>query len=205
MPRFIYWTILIGNEPTAFRAREREDILPTLKQLQRKHPNAVLRWFERGRLWDSPEQARAELAEARRQRPVPRPSGWRPGGEHRDPRERFKAPREQKKRQILRRLRRKPRAGEVPGAAGTAPPTRPLGRERPGPPFRQGRFAPESSRWEPDKRRPTHGSSNMGRGPSEGSSRRPAPRPPRGPGGGSRRHPGPPGEGRGRGGRGGRR
>lgn len=87
-PRYAYWTILIDNGPTAFRAAAREDLLPTLHQLQRKNANVVLKWFERGRLWESPEEAR----EARRTpKPVEkRDRDWRPGGLHRDPRARWK-------------------------------------------------------------------------------------------------------------------
>ena len=88
-PRHAYWTILIGDSPTAFRAREREELLPTFERLRAKQPDAVLKWFERGRLWASPEEARG---------PAPSPAGpperrgkeWRPGGAHRDPRDRFK-------------------------------------------------------------------------------------------------------------------
>ena len=32
-PRYAYWTILIDDKPTAFRAREQEELLPTLNQL----------------------------------------------------------------------------------------------------------------------------------------------------------------------------
>ena len=35
-PRHTYWTILFGNQPTAFRSAEREDLLPTFKQIQAK-------------------------------------------------------------------------------------------------------------------------------------------------------------------------
>ena len=42
-PRFAYWTILIDGLPTAFRAAEREELLPTFKRLQEKHTNAVMR------------------------------------------------------------------------------------------------------------------------------------------------------------------
>ncbi len=85
--RHAYWTILIDNAPTAFRARQRDDLLPTLKQLQHTQPTAVLKWFARGRLWESEEQAR----DASRQRPPRerRTREWRPGGAHRDPRARF--------------------------------------------------------------------------------------------------------------------
>ena len=105
MPRFLYWTILVGGQPTAFRARERDELLPTLRQLQRQHPDAELRWFERGRLWESPEVARAQLQQERRARDAERrPDSWRPGGAHSDPRERFKKPRDARRRDILRRL-----------------------------------------------------------------------------------------------------
>jgi len=53
-PRFAYWTILIDNAPTAFRAREAQELLPTLNQLRRTNPNAVMKWFSGGRLWESP-------------------------------------------------------------------------------------------------------------------------------------------------------
>lgn len=88
-PRYAYWTILIDQKPTAFRAREREELLPTLNQLRRKNTDVVMKWFARGRLWESPEAAQA----AQRAPKAPlekRGRDWRPGGEHRDPRDRFK-------------------------------------------------------------------------------------------------------------------
>ena len=88
-PRYAYWTILIDQKPTAFRAREREELLPTFHQLRRKNTDVVMKWFARGRLWESPEAAQA----AQRAPTSPlekRGRDWRPGGEHRDPRERFK-------------------------------------------------------------------------------------------------------------------
>jgi hypothetical protein len=76
-PRFTYWTILIGAEPTAFRARERHELVPTLRQLQRKQPAATLKWFAHGRVWDSPEHERetraAELRRRMRSRRPERP------------------------------------------------------------------------------------------------------------------------------------
>ena len=42
-PRFAYWTILAGGLPTAFRAAEREELLPTFKRIQEKHPDAVMK------------------------------------------------------------------------------------------------------------------------------------------------------------------
>jgi hypothetical protein len=88
-PRFAYWTILIDDKPTAFRARDVEELLPTLNQLKRKNANVAMKWFSGGQLWSSPEAAR----DARR-RPPPaaekRGAAWRPGGRHEDPRDRFK-------------------------------------------------------------------------------------------------------------------
>jgi hypothetical protein len=84
-PRYAYWTILIDNRPTAFRAREQADLLPTLHQLKRTNPNAEMKWFARGTLWDTPEQAQW----ARTNMPKPserRGRDWRPGGGHSDPR-----------------------------------------------------------------------------------------------------------------------
>src|SRR6478672_1327231 len=102
-PRHAYWTILIDDKPTAFRAREREELQPTFVQLQRKNANVTMRWFERGKLWESREaeqidfqsQTRAALEprdrRAERAAGVERRGGdWRPGGIHKDPRDRFK-------------------------------------------------------------------------------------------------------------------
>ena len=86
-PRYAYWTILIDNSPTAFRAANREDLQPTFGQLQRTNRNIVMKWFARGRLWDSPEEARAEAQRPRATEK--RGHEWRPGGEHKDPRARF--------------------------------------------------------------------------------------------------------------------
>ena len=88
-PRYAYWTILIDSKPTAFRAREREELLPTMTQLRRTNSDVVMKWFARGRLWDSPEAEREA-----QQRPAAtrekRGGDWRPGGMHKDPRDRFK-------------------------------------------------------------------------------------------------------------------
>jgi hypothetical protein len=88
-PRYAYWTILIDNTPTAFRAREQAELLPTVAQLRRTNSNVVMKWFARGRIWDSPEAER----DAQRRPPAgaeKRGREWRPGGAHRDPRDRFK-------------------------------------------------------------------------------------------------------------------
>lgn len=108
--RHSYWVIVTGADATAFRARQPEDLLPTLKQLQRTQPDAVLKWFERGRLWESPEHA---LAESRRPKPRPaRDRSWRPGGNHVDPRARFQLSRDEKRHRFKQRQRRQ-RSGEA--------------------------------------------------------------------------------------------
>ena len=104
-PRFTYWTIILDGKPTAFRAHTSEELLPTLRQLQARHPDAAMLWFARGRLWNSPEEASAAAA-ARRAKPERRSPGWRPGGEHRDPRDRFKVPRDEKRRRFAKKVRR---------------------------------------------------------------------------------------------------
>lgn len=90
-PRYAFWTILIDNSPTAFRAANREDLIPTFVQLQRTNPDIAIKWFARGRLWESPEAERAA-----RFTPKPKPESrsheWRPGGQHKDPRARFARP-----------------------------------------------------------------------------------------------------------------
>src|SRR5213075_387393 len=107
-PRYAYWTIIAGGLPTAFRAADREELLPTFQRIKEKHPDAQMKWFARGKLWESPETARASQYRDVRDRPRnpsledgarrARPEGsprekrgrdWRPGGEHRDPRQKF--------------------------------------------------------------------------------------------------------------------
>src|SRR5512138_1084917 len=86
-PRFAYWTILAGGLPTAFRAADRDDLMPTFRRIQEKHPDAEMKWFARGRLWDSPDDARAQSI----RRQEVRDRNWRPGGDHRDHRDARKA------------------------------------------------------------------------------------------------------------------
>jgi hypothetical protein len=88
-PRFAYWTILAGGLPTAFRAADRDDLLPTFKRIHEKHPDAEMKWFARGRLWASPEEARDHAARGKSSER--RDRSWRPGGDHRDRREPHKA------------------------------------------------------------------------------------------------------------------
>jgi hypothetical protein len=92
-PRYSYWTIIADGLPTAFRAAEREELLPTFARIRDKHPDAQMKWFARGKLWDSPESARRDAEEKRRAdaRPLTkRGLDWRPGGKHRDPRQPYK-------------------------------------------------------------------------------------------------------------------
>src|SRR3974390_1710204 len=99
-PRHAYWTILIDGAPTAFRAHDQAELLPTVQQLKRKSADVVLKWFARGKLWDSPDQAQWAGTHAQpRDRRGPE---WRPGGEHKDPRAHFKEA-EQKRRQEKRK------------------------------------------------------------------------------------------------------
>lgn len=97
-PRYAYWTILIDGKATAFRAHEREELQPTLTQLQRTNTDVTLKFFARGKLWDSPEQAQwaSKSVPPKRER---RNADWRPGGTHEDPRARFdKKARERRER-----------------------------------------------------------------------------------------------------------
>src|SRR5919109_527038 len=110
-PRHAYWTIILDGKPTAFRARTEEELLPTLRQLQSRHPDAVMRWFSRGRLWTSPDEERLARS-ARQPKRENRGRDWRPGGTHEDPRARFKIPREERRRRFRDRQYRD--RGDVP-------------------------------------------------------------------------------------------
>jgi len=127
-PRFMYWTIIFGGQPTSFRSATRDELLPTFKQIQSKHPDAQLRYFARGKLWYSDEEARAALIRERFEKSQRKPgfvrdrsrpdSGataprrerrgrdWRPGGTHTDPRDRFKVPRDVKRARFKTKLQR---------------------------------------------------------------------------------------------------
>jgi hypothetical protein len=128
-PRYAYWTILVDGQPTAFRAAEVDELLPTLKRLQVKQPTAVMKWFQRGRLWDSHDEAREKLAEGYTVNPdgslAPpseehRAKGWRPGGEHRDPREKYQLAKKAKWQKFKQMVRSRP--GHGPKADDSAPP-----------------------------------------------------------------------------------
>lgn len=158
-PRFAYWTILIDGKPTAFRARDPQELLPTLNQLKRTNTDVLMRWFARGHLWESPE---AERAAARTPRPrEKRGRDWRPGGEHKDPRARFDG----QKEKLAARPRRQ----------GEGPTDRP---RRPFAPRRESPFGkrPATGKRPPfQKRPPVGGRPHGGRPPVP----RPFSRPPR--------------------------
>ncbi len=179
-PRYAYWTIILEGKPTAFRAHTQDELLPTLKQLQARHPDAAMFWFARGRLWQSPEEERA-AAEARRQTRQQRGPGWRPGGEHQDPRDRFKVPRDEKRRRFADKLRRERKEGAA--GSGGEPPRGPGRPDRP----RTGR---------PDRPRSESPAGWRPRGPGPGA------RGDRKPGGAGRGRPGSGGRSSGGGGRG---
>jgi hypothetical protein len=162
MARHAYWVILVGATPTAFRSSTRDVLVPTWRQLQRTQSDVTLRWFERGRLWESPEAARFGMRakpEAEKRRP-----DWRPGGDHRDPRARFELTRDQKRARFKDRARR---TREEPPAGGSgSPPSSP---DAPQPPDRSRK--PWSKPWSSDRpprrpwQRPKSDRPKNGRGP----------------------------------------
>jgi hypothetical protein len=176
-----FWVIVDGVTPTAFRAKLRDTLIPTLKQLQRTQPNVSLRWFDRGRLWDSPLAARDALRAKRLARPDRRPE-WRPGGNHVDPKERFKLTRDQKR---ARFKKRRPGAGKPESWKAGKPASWKVGKsETPG----AGKFGSQESRrpwsggyskppgerrWRQDSRKPAKfgDSSRRSHGRSRGPSR----------------------------------
>src|SRR2546425_922372 len=131
-PRFAYWTILIDGKPTAFRARDHEELLPTLNQLKRTNKDVRLQWFARGKLWESPDAERAAWR-ARDAGAAPRGKGdvrgrdWRPGGEHKDPRQHFrdqKKQRNQERRAERHERRERDSEGQRASGAGAFAPAR---------------------------------------------------------------------------------
>jgi len=102
MGRLACWVIVTDSAPTAFRANTPEELQPTLKQLQRTQPDAVLKWFSRGQLWESPLAAIEALRAKRQARKSPE-NAWRPGGAHADPRAKYQLTRDQKRARFKRR------------------------------------------------------------------------------------------------------
>lgn len=122
---FRCWVIVAGTQPTAFRARSAEELLPTLRQLQQTQPDVQMKWFERGRLWATPGDAALAL-KARRQAPRRDDRGrdWRPGGEHKDPRAKYDVPRDEKRARFKKRLiRQKSGLGEAAPSGSRPAPT----------------------------------------------------------------------------------
>lgn len=115
--RFTCWVIVTGDGPTAFRARDKEDLATMLKQLLRTQPDAVVKWFERGKLWTSPEEA-DEAFHARRRVSSSRGKGWRPGGKHVDPRAQYDIPRDEKRARFKRRMISGFKKTDAPGTEG---------------------------------------------------------------------------------------
>src|SRR6267378_2731304 len=137
-PRFAYWTILIDGKPTAFRAREQPELLPTFNQLKRTNKDVLLQWFARGKLWESPDAERAEwrareASAAPRGKDDVRGRDWRPGGQHKDPRQHF---RDQKKQRNHDRRERDPQGQRASGAGVGAPARRKPFQPRGEKPFR---------------------------------------------------------------------
>jgi len=180
-PRFAYWTILLDGKPTAFRAAEQGELLPTFKRLQEKHPDAVMRWFARGKLWSSPEEARSETARrAEAADAEARGRNWRPGGSHRDPRQPYKDAKKQRN-QERRQRRFEYRAKDDPfgGSNKGRPPKKdwnkavaPESRERM--PWTE--RAKPAGRWPRDERpdRPGPKTGGWGKPPARGQDHRPA-------------------------------
>jgi hypothetical protein len=96
-PRFAYWTILVDGQPTAFRAKDYDELLPTFNRLKDKQPTAEMLWFQGGKLWKTPgeyqdavtAERRKEEKKARAAEHPPRDRKWRPGGKHQDPRQKY--------------------------------------------------------------------------------------------------------------------
>ena len=80
-PRYAYWTIIVDEQPTAFRSGSQEDLLPTFKRLKAKNDTAVMMWFQNGKLWpsriDAQEamRARGEMGRRGDERQSFRPAG----------------------------------------------------------------------------------------------------------------------------------
>ena len=102
-PRYAYWTIIVDNQPTAFRSGSQEELLPTFRRLKAKNDTAVMLWFQNGKLWpsriDAQEAMRARGEMGRRgderqagfrdrERRPPRPRGDRDDGPAPAPRSR---------------------------------------------------------------------------------------------------------------------
>lgn len=63
-PRYAYWTIIVDDQPTAFRSGSQEELMPTFNRLKAKNATAVMMWFQNGKLWPSRVDAQ-EMMHAR--------------------------------------------------------------------------------------------------------------------------------------------
>jgi hypothetical protein len=63
-PRYAYWTIIVDDQPTAFRSGTQEELMPTFKRLKAKNDSAVMMWWQNGKLWPSRVDAQ-EMMRAR--------------------------------------------------------------------------------------------------------------------------------------------
>ena len=103
--RSSYWVIVSGQQPTSFRAREREELVPTLTQLLRTQPDTRLMYFDQGQLWETREAADEAFA-ANRGLGKGRGRDWRPGGDHKDPRAKYDIPRDVRRARFKERQAR---------------------------------------------------------------------------------------------------
>ena len=180
-----FWVIVDGNTPTAFRSPRREDLLAVLHQLQRTQPRATLKWFDRGRLWESPVQAREDMLARRRAKPDRRPD-WRPGGSHVDPRAKYQLTRDQKRARFKQRSRGgAPAPPAREGGPGPVGPGQPPAANRPFLPKPSGQArGPYGSGSYQGRRGPQGPRSSQGprdfRGPRDAQGHR-GPRAPKGP------------------------
>jgi|SRR5688572_26025302 hypothetical protein len=184
-PRYSYWTIIADGLPTAFRAADRDELLPTFARIKHKHPDAELKWFARGRLWDSPESARPASrppsGPSDRSRPAtPRGRDWRPGGEHRDPRQKYRDAKkarnvEERKRKFDRRQRFESKSGP---AFARPKPDRPRGpRVARDPRGLQKKFFPRNQGTDEPAQPPRPAGPSREPRPREGHEPTPPPRP----------------------------
>jgi hypothetical protein len=112
-PRHAYWTILVDEQPTAFRAALVEDLQPTFKRLKEKHPSARVVWFQNGKVWNS----RLDAQEAMRARgEMGRKGDVRQGGFRDRPRE--PRPEQADRRDPSGKLEWKPKGTFQPKAEG---------------------------------------------------------------------------------------
>lgn len=177
-PRHAYWTILLEGQPTAFRAADVEELLPTFNRLREKHADTVMKWFERGRLWDSREAARQSSGRGTKE---PRGRSWRPGGEHRDPREKYQLAKKAKWQRFKAKIRERHEGRTGDERRRTMEPPADERRERPIPSGPRGdRWRDKRSDWtarpQPasDRARTDRPRGAKPRGPKQGD-RRPAP------------------------------